>query len=158
MVARKKATSSSQSSASRPAAYTKPLQKLVDETRSFGRVPKQKKGDSAPNRYERNLYMRLYRQKVAARNKATSSSQCTASRPAAYTKPLQKLVDEIRSFGRLPKWNMGASPDDQFEYNLYQRYLRHQDKLPENLLQDKADALDVFNFQLLLEFALLSLC
>ena len=63
MVARKKATRSSKSSASRPAAYTKSLQKLVDETRRFGRLPKQKKGDSAADRYERNLYMRLWRQK-----------------------------------------------------------------------------------------------
>ena len=71
MVARKKATSSSQSSASRPAAYTKPLQKLVDETRSFGRLPKSKRGHSAADRYERNLHVRLYRQKVAARKKGT---------------------------------------------------------------------------------------
>ena len=63
MVARKKGTRSSKSSASRPAAYTKSLQKLVDETRRFGRLPKQKKGDSAADRYERNLYMRLWRQK-----------------------------------------------------------------------------------------------
>ena len=33
------------------------LQKLVDETRRFGRLPKQKKGDSAADRYEKNLYM-----------------------------------------------------------------------------------------------------
>ena len=58
-------------SITRPAAYTKPLQKLVDETRRFGRLPKWKKVDSAADRYERNLRMRLWRQKVAARKKGT---------------------------------------------------------------------------------------
>ena len=72
--------------------------------------------------------------------------QSNAPHPAALTKPLQKLVDEIRSFGRSPKCIMGASADDRYEYNLYQRYYRHKDKLPEDLLQedDKADALDIF--------------
>ena len=87
--------------------------------------------------------------------------QSNAPHPAALTKPLQKLVDEIRSFGRLPKCIMGASADDRYEYNLYQRYYRHKDKLPEDLLQedDKADALYMCsNFQLLLDCVLLSLC
>ena len=71
--------------------------------------------------------------------------QSNAPHPAALSKPLQKLVDEIRSFGRLPKKNMGDSAEDQFEYNLYKRYWWHKEELPEDLLQedDKADALDV---------------
>ena len=86
--------------------------------------------------------------------------QSNAPHPAALTKPLQKLVDEIRSFGRLPKCIMGASADDRYEYNLYQRYYRHKDKLPEDLLQedDKAVRWMFCNFQLLLEFVLLSVC
>ena len=90
-----------------------------------------------------------------SKKKAGSLSQPNVPHLAALTKTQQKLVDEIKGFGRLPKCNMGASPDDQFEYNLYQRYLRHKDNLPEDLLQDKADALDVFKFQLLLDFVFL---
>ena len=72
--------------------------------------------------------------------------QSNAPHPAALTKPLQKLVDEIRSFGRLPKKNMGDSAEDQLENKLYWRYVRSKDKIPEDLLQedDKADALDIF--------------
>ena len=50
---------------------------------------------------------------------ASSSSQPNAPHPAALTKAQQKLVDEIRTFGRLPKQNMGDSAEDQFENKLY---------------------------------------
>ena len=66
--------------------------------------------------------------------------QSNAPHPAAMTKPLQKLVDEIRSFGRVPKKNMGDSAEDKLEYKLYWRYYNHKDNLPEFILQDKADA------------------
>ena len=87
--------------------------------------------------------------------------QSNAPHPAALTKPLQKLVDEIRSFGRVPKKNMGDSAEDQLENKLYWRYVRSKDKIPEDLFQedDKADALDIFsNVQPLLDCVLLSLC
>ena len=87
--------------------------------------------------------------------------QSNAPHPAALTKPLQKLVGEIRSFGRLPKKNMGDSAEDQLENKLYWRYVRSKDKIPEDLFQedDKADALDIFsNVQPLLDCVLLSLC
>ena len=81
-----------------------------------------------------------------SKKKAGSLSQPNVPHLAALTKAQQDLVDDIKRFGRLPKCNMGASADDQFEYNLYHRYYRHKDKLPEDLLQedDKADALDMF--------------
>ena len=64
-------------------------------------------------------------------NKASSSSQPNAAHPAALPKAQQKVVDEIRTFGRLPKKNMGDSAEDKF-------------------VQDKADALDNCNLQLCL--------
>ena len=86
--------------------------------------------------------------------------QSNAPHPAALTKPLQKLVDEIRSFGRLPKKNMGDSAEDQLENKLYWRYVRSKDKIPEDLFQedDKEDELDIFsNCQTLHDCVLLSL-
>ena len=63
--------------------------------------------------------------------KASSSSQSNAPHPAALTKAQQKVVDESRTFRRLPKKNMGDSAEDKF-------------------VQDKADALDNCNLQLCL--------
>ena len=166
MVAGKKNISLSQSSSSHPVALTQA---------QLPRVPKRKKGSSPNDQRENKLAKRFCSHKELCSHKddeqddkehslsnkqASSSSQSNAPHPAALTKKQQQLVDEIRSFGRLPKCIMGASADDRYEYNLYQRYYRHKDKLPEDLLQedDKADALDTFNFQLLPDFVLLSLC
>ena len=55
MVAKKKATSSSQSSSSHPVALTQAQQNLVDETKSVGRVPKRKKGSSPDDQRENKL-------------------------------------------------------------------------------------------------------
>ena len=63
MVAKKKATSSSQSSSSHPVALTQAQQNLVDETKSLGRVPKRKKGSSPDDQRENKLAKRFYEQK-----------------------------------------------------------------------------------------------
>ena len=79
-------------------------------------------------------------------NKASSSSQSNAAHPVAITKAQQKVVDDIKKFGRLPKKNTGDSEEDKLEYKLYWRYYNHKKELPESILQDfrllqkKADA------------------
>ena len=149
MVAKKKATSSSQSSSSHPVALTQA---------QLSRVPKRKKGSSPDDQRESKLAKRFCEHKDD--EQASSSSQSNTPHPAAQTKRQQELVAEIRRFGRKPKCNPGKSPDDKYEYNLYMRCYRNKKWLPEDflLLQDKADALDNCNLQLLLDVVLLSMC
>ena len=167
MVARKKATSSSQCSASRPAAYTKPLQKLVDETRSFGRLPKQKKGDSAADRYERNLYMRLWRHKE---NLPEDLPEYKAEERRTETEERRRekrqvtavnLFNAVKELGRYPKESRAKDDAGQKERKLAphiriarkkQLFTPEEERELDELrpLQAEADALDVFNFQLLL--------
>ena len=63
MVAKKKATSSSQSSSSHPVALTQAQQNLVDEIKSLGRLPKRKKGSSPDDQRENKLAKRFYEHK-----------------------------------------------------------------------------------------------
>ena len=68
---------------------------------------------------------------VLRKKKAGSSSQSNAPQPAALTRKQQKLVDDIRRLGRMPK----CLPLDRNEYNLYMRYYRQKKNLPEDLVQ-----------------------
>ena len=114
-------------SITRPATYTKPLQKLVDETRRFGHLPKWKKVDSAADRYERNLRMRLWRQKENLPEALSCFLQDKAEEwRSRVQKRVQKLVDETTSFGRLPKQKKGDSAADRYENNLYSRLYRQK--------------------------------
>ena len=132
----------------------------------FSNVAKKKAGSSSHSSSSHQLSVLTQaddeqddKEHSLSNNQASCSSQSNAPHPAALSKPLQRLVDGIRSLGRLPKYNTGASAEDQLELSLYKRYWWHKEQLPEDLLQedDKADALDVFNCQLLLDFVLLSL-
>ena len=84
--------------------------------------------------------------KTKNKHKASCSSQSNAAHPVALTKAQQKVVDDIKKFGRLPKKNTGDSEEDKLEYKLYWRYYNHKKELPESILQDfrllqkKADA------------------
>ena len=100
---------------------------------------------------------------MVAKKEAGTSSQSSSSRPAALTQKQKALVDQIRSFGRVPKRTNGTSPEDQRENKLAKRFYDHKDDLPEHILQElqqlqedkshemvlqaKADALCLF-FQL----------
>ena len=98
---------------------------------------------------------------MVAKKQAGTSSQSSSSRPAALTQTQQALVDEIRSFGRVPKRKKGASEEDVRENKLAKRLFEHKNKLPEDIWQelqqlqvhkshevqeDKADALCICNF------------
>ena len=131
MVAKKKATSSSQSSSSHPVALTQAQQNLVDEIKSLGRVPKRKKGSSPDDQRENKLAKRFCEHKDD--EQASSSSQSNTPHLAAQTKRQQELVAEIRRFGRKPKCNPGKSPDDKYEYNLYMKCYRNKEWLPQDL-------------------------
>ena len=102
--------------------------------------------------------------KTKNKHKASCSSQSNAAHPVALTKAQQKVVDDIKKFGRLPKKNTGDSEEDKLEYKLYWRYYNHKKDLPENilqdlfLLQDKAEALHNCNRQPLPDGVLLSMC
>ena len=97
--------------------------------------------------------------KTKNKHKASCSSQSNAAHPVALTKAQQKVVDDIKKFGPLPKKNTGHSEEDKLEYKLYWRYYNHKKDLPENfLLQDKADALHNCNRQPLPDGVLLSMC
>ena len=102
--------------------------------------------------------------KTKNKHKASCSSQSNAAHPVALTKAQQKVVDDIKKFGRLPKMNTGHSEEDKLEYKLYWRYYNHKKDLPENilqdlfLLQDKAEALHNCNRQPLPDGVLLSMC
>ena len=54
-----------------------------------------------------------------------------------YRSTQQALVDDIQSFGRMPKRNRGTSADDRAETKLARRYqnLQQRDPLPEHVLQ-----------------------
>ena len=68
-----------------------------------------------------------------------SFSGCCSSlrRAAALTSTQQALVDDIQSFGRMPKRKRGTSADDRAETKLAERYknLKKRDPLPEHISQ-----------------------
>ena len=98
----------------------------------------QNMGHSAPLRHNRKAV-----DDEVPDNQASSDSSTNSSLLAALPKTQQKLLVEIRDFGRIPKCNTGKSRKDRYEYNLYMRYWRSKDSLPEDflLLQDQAGAL-----------------
>ena len=61
-----------------------------------------------------------------------------APQSAALTSAQQALVDDIESFGRMPKRKKGTSADDRAENNLAQRYekLEKRCPLPEHKKQE----------------------
>ena len=151
-----KASCSSQSNAAHPVALTKAQQKVVDDIKKFGRLPKMNTGHSEEDKLEYKLYWRYYNHKKDLPESILQD--LFLLHPVALTKAQQKVVDDIKKFGRLPKKNTGDSEEDKWEYKLYWRYYNHKKDLPENfLLQDKADALHNCNRQPLPDGVLLSM-
>ena len=166
-------SSSSQSNAPHPAAPTKAQQKVVEGRLSKQNLG-DSAGDSAGsqrrslrktwsktvkriirkksckttiwNTFRKTVTKPLPQADEVPDTKASSSSQSNAAHPVALTKKKQKVVDDIKNFGRLPKKNTGDSEEDKWEYKLYWRYYNHKKDLPESilqhllLLQEKADA------------------
>ena len=94
--------------APQPAAISDAVQNLVDAIREFGRMPTQSRGASED---ERALAKRYSYLKKSIPNHILQELQALqgARQPAALSNVKQKLVDDIRKFGRIPKRNASVS-------------------------------------------------
>ena len=48
----------------------------------------------------------------------------------------EKLVEDIKHFGRIPTKMTGSSVAQKAQNNLYRRFCRHREKIPNELLQE----------------------
>ena len=61
------------------------------------------------------------------------------SQPAALSGPMQKLVEDVKQFGRIPKRNKGTSEQERAENILAKRFWRHRNSIPKDILQELHD-------------------
>ena len=59
-----------------------------------------------------------------------------AAQSAALSGAVQKLVEEVKQFGRMPKRNHGTSTEERAEDRLYRRFLDHRDSIPNEVLKE----------------------
>ena len=55
---------------------------------------------------------------------------------AALSGPVQKLVEDVKQFGRIPIQTRGTSAEEKAEYRLAQRLKFHRDSIPNDVLQE----------------------
>ena len=52
---------------------------------------------------------------------------------------MQKLVEDVKQFGRIPKRNKGTSEQERAENILAKRFWRHRNSIPKDILQELHD-------------------
>ena len=98
---------------------------LMQEIRTFGRLPKEVKGTSEAQTAERNLAKRFNKAREAGRLTAEHEAELTAmDGDAPQLAEIAALMQEIRPFGRLPKHVKGTSEAQTAERNLAKIFLR----------------------------------
>ena len=147
---------SNDSGASQPAALSFAARKVVEDIRTFGRIPRRNQGTSEDEKAENKLARRFedHRDNIpndvlqelrdldaaaqaAAMTRAVQESNDSgASQPAAFSSAAQKVVEDIRKFGRIPQRNQGTSEDKMAENKLARRFEDHRNNIPDDVLED----------------------
>ena len=66
----------------------------------------------------------------------TSGSKSGAAETAALSGGVQKVVDDVKQFGRMPQRNKGTSEAKRAENRLAKRFWEHRDSIPTDVLQE----------------------
>ena len=142
--------------ASQPAAFSSAARKVVEDIRTFGRMPRRNQGNSEDEKAENKLARRFEdhrnnipndvlqelralgaaAQAVAMTRAVQESDDSGASQPAAFSSAAQNVVEDIRKFGRMPKRNQGTSEDELAENRLARRFEDHRNNIPDDVLKD----------------------
>ena len=95
---------------------------LMQEIQTLGRLPKHVKGTSEAQTAERNLAKRLNKARAAGRLTAEHEAELTAmDGDAPQLAEAVALMQEIQTFGRVPKQVSGKSEAQTAERNLAKR-------------------------------------
>ena len=98
---------------------------LMQEIRTFGRLPKEVKGTSAAQTAEHNFAKRFNKAREAGRLTAEHEAELTAmDGDVPQLAEIAALMQEIRILGRLPTRVNGTSDAQTAERNLAKRFLR----------------------------------
>ena len=130
--------------AAQPAALSAALQRFVDDVKNFGRWPAQKGTATFEEKWlakrlqkhmsniPREIQNELLLLSGAPQPAAPSSSSSVAPQPAAMTATVQRLVDDIKNFGRLPTQAQTASPKEKL---LARTFGKHRSKIPHVVME-----------------------
>ena len=99
---------------------------LMEEIRSFGRLPRRVRGQEAAQKAERRLANRMIRAKDNQLFSEEQLAELDELGGAAQPVDVSQLMQEIRSFGRLPRRVRGQEPAQKAERALADRMIRKE--------------------------------
>lgn len=129
------ASGQSGSGASQPAECSSAVQKLVEDIRTFGRMPKQNQGTSEEARAENKLAKRFSDHRDSIPDDVLQELRGLGSAPqlAELSSAVQQLVEDVKQFGRWPTRGKTASPEEK---KLAQRLSSHKESIPADVWQE----------------------
>ena len=129
------ASGQSGSGAAQPAECSSALQKLVEDIRTFGRMPKQNQGTSKEARAENKLAKRFSDHRDSIPDDVLQELRGLGSAPqlAEVSSAVQQLVEDVKQFGRWPTRSKTASPEEK---KLAQRLSSHKESFPADVWQE----------------------